>query len=349
MNSETSSVTAPEAAPLPSDAANGLPATAAKPTLARWALLCALLASGLAGWLVYETQRMQAGQAALLQRLNAAEQSLREQVAANQRLAAQDAQQLGRLNTLEGMAQRLQAEGRDLERARNALALLEVEQAIALAVQQVQLAGNVGVAERALRLADEQLARLAQPAHLPLRKALAQDIDRLSALPRVDQAGISLRLETLIQGIDQWPLAVDRRPRETAPETVPETPAQPWWQFGLKAFWQELRSLVRIQRFESGPVVLLSPEQAYFVREQLKLRLLNARLALFSRDEASFRNELSEAQTVLGRHFQADDPAVQAARSGLQLLATTRLNSEMPGLDGSQQALAALRQRKDAP
>ncbi|HOI52259.1 MAG TPA: uroporphyrinogen-III C-methyltransferase, partial [Azonexus sp.] len=239
----------------------------------------------------------------------------------------------------------LQALFQDVASGREAADLLEIERDVTLAAQQLQLAGDVPVALLALRAADAQLARLDKASLLPLRKALAADIARLDGLPRVDLAGTSLRLEEVLRGIDKFPFAAHARPREETPAVAADAaPALPWWRLALADAWQEIRNLIRIQRFDRAEAPLLAPEQGFFLRENLKLRLLSARLALFARDEASFRNELKAAQDWLGRYFAGDDRAVAAALAQLKELAAADIVLELPDLRASQQALAALRE-----
>ena len=111
--------------------------------------------------------------------------------------------------------------------------------------------------------------------------------------------------------------------------------------------WQELKGLVRIQRFDREDPALLAPGQGYFLRENLKLRLLNARLALFSRDQWTYRNELKVAQEWLGKHFDTNDKAVVGAQSTLRQMTASEINVELPNLNETQAALRNLRQTKE--
>ena len=92
---------------------------------------------------------------------------------------------------------------------------------------------------------------------------------------------------------------------------------------------------------------MLAPGQSFVLRENLKLRLLNARLALLSHDQTTFRNELNVAQEALGRHFVADDKAVQSALAGLRQMAGLDVNADLPKLNDSLAALRAVRPSKE--
>ena len=336
----------------PSPTTTYLPAPRAKRT-SPW-LFVAIAALALAGWQWFETrQRLVDVQQEVSQKLadfdtgnkedRGAQKQSREQVEALQaRLGAVD----GKLAEFQAQSATLQALYQDIARSREELALIEVEQAIVLAGQQLQLAGNLPVAVLALQTADAQLARLDRPAHLPLRKALAKDLARLNALPFVDMPGISLRLEQVLVGVDKLPLVSHGRPEKTA-ENEKAVESATWWQRTGGAIWQEMKGLIRIQRFDREDVALLAPGQGYLLRENLKLRLLNARLALFARDQWTFRNELKVAQDMLNRHFEANDKAVQTAQTTLRQMTASEINVELPTLNDSQAALRNLRPGKE--
>lgn len=314
----------------------------------------AIAALVLAGWQWFETrQKLAETQQEVSRRLaeldlaskeeRGAQKLLREQIDALQaKVGAFD----GRLSEFQGQTASLQTLYQDISRSREEATLLEVEQAVTLAGQQLQLAGNVPVALLALQTADARLARLERPLYLPLRKAVAKDIERLTILPAVDVPGISMRLEQVILGADRLPLARHARLSEKD-ESAKTFVALPWWRRTGDEIWQELKGLIRIQRFDREEPVLLAPGQDFFLRENLKLRLLNARLALLSRDQSTFRNELKVAYDWLSRHFEAEDKAVLTAQATLRQMAATEIAGDLPNLGESQAALRNLRGGKE--
>lgn len=333
-----------------------LPAETGKARLNPW-IFIAVVALGLAAWQWQETRSQLAEtREEISRRLAEADTGDMEERGVQKVLREEIDALQGKLGAVEEELESLREQRttldqltQDLARSREDAILIEVEQAIALASQQLQFAGNAAVAARALQAADARLARLDKVQYLPLRKALAKDLERLNALPFVDVAGLSLRLEQMVAGIDRLPLAAYGRPGEASSKmaAADATVGMPWWRTMLRDAWQELRSLVRIQRFDQEEPALLAPGQTYFLRENLKLRLLTARLALFARDQASFRNELKLAQEWLGRHFVNDDKAVQAALATLRQMAASDLTLELPSLNDSQAALRAVRGGKD--
>ncbi len=240
---------------------------------------------------------------------------------------------------LESQSQQLALEAlyQELSRSRDEWVLAEVEQTLAIAGQQLQLAGNVQAALVALQTADARLARSDRPQFLGLRKVIARDIDRLKNAPSVDIAGMTLRLDQLIGAVDQLPLLADGRPK--SPEPAPAAGEPAGWERAWHAVWEELKSLVRVQRLDASDAALLAPESRLFLRENLKLRLLHARLALLQRDEAAFRGDLKAAQTWLGRWFDTKQKPVATALQTLTTLNAAAVNVELPSIAESLSAV----------
>jgi uroporphyrin-3 C-methyltransferase len=238
----------------------------------------------------------------------------------------------------------LEALYQELSRNRDEWAFADIEQSVLLASQQLQIAANVRTALIGLENVEARLQRTDQPRYSALRRALARDIERLKALPLVDVYGTGARLDDAIAAIDRLPLATDARARPdsaaAAPAPAAETPA---WQRVMREAWQELRQLVRVQSAGVQDAVLLAPEQAFFLRENLKLRLLGARIALLSRDGKSYQADLQAALTALQRHFDERDSAVIATTATLRRLQAAQVQIELPDLQETLEALGKLR------
>ena len=234
---------------------------------------------------------------------------------------------------------------RDLARSADDRVLAEVEQMLVLASQQLQLAGNVRAALAALQAADQRLARAEKLAATPLRRAIASDMERLKAVPQVDAVGIAVKLDGLIGQADTLPLVIS----EGLP---PPRPALRWrsqdergFTRAARDFWEEMKGLVRIREVEPADLVLLSPAQSYFLRENLKLRLLSARVALLARDEPSFREDLRATQAWVSRYFDPKAKSTIAALAAIRQLADTRVSIALPDVNAS---LAAVRTARAA-
>ncbi len=242
----------------------------------------------------------------------------------------------------------LEALYQELARNRDEWQLAEIEQVLAIAQQQLQLSGNVRAALLALQLAESRLSRADRPQFLPVRRALARDIERLKSLPVLDLPGTSLKLDGLVAAVDSLPLAFEERgPKEGAAKSAkPEAEPGFFGRLGSE-LWTELRSLVVVRRIESPEPPLVPPPQAYFLRENLKLRLLNARLALMTRDEAGYREDLRVAQAWIRKYFDPRSKAAQAALAQLRQLSATSVSFEMPSITASLEAVRGFKGRRD--
>ncbi len=248
----------------------------------------------------------------------------------------------------------------ELSRNRDDWALAEIEQVLSTASQQLQLAGNVQGALIALQNADTRLSRADKPQFITIRRALAGDIDKLKALPSVDVTGIALRLDSLITQVDRLPLLADEKPalpasppRNSSAASGTPSASAAWltaindkWQSFSSEMWTEVRQLIRVRTVDNPNALLLSPTQAYYARENLKLRLLSARLALLSRNESAFRSDLAAAQDTINRYFDTRARQTQSAQALLKQVQGSDLSIEMPTLNAS---LGAVRDFKAKP
>jgi uroporphyrin-3 C-methyltransferase len=253
----------------------------------------------------------------------------------------------------------------DLSKNRDEWALAEIEQVLSTASQQLQLAGNVQGALIALQNADRSLSRSDKPQFITIRRAIAKDTEKLKGLPAVDMAGVALRLDNAIAQIDTLPLLSGERPAlPAAPELARAgaqaganggAAAQPptlgarvteTWRNWSREMWDDLRQLIRVRSVDTPEALMLSPSESYFVRENLKLRLLNARLALLSRNEATFRDDLNSAQETLLKYFDTRARTTQSVQAALRQVQGNNLAIEMPTLADS---LNAVRNYKAKP
>jgi uroporphyrin-3 C-methyltransferase len=330
---ESAAAGAPEA-PAAAAPARELGSRGLRPWLALVALLAAAAAAlGLWHWREDEV-RTRALREELARRLAALEAQGREAgegAAEAQRALAEVRSRLATLEErlAESQSQQIALEAlyQELSRDRDEWAFVEIEQALLAASQQLRLAGNVRAALAALQAAEARLQQLRRPRLAALRKAIQQDIERLKALPHADVAALGARLEELAARVEELPLAADARPRREAQPAQSAEPAERWSRLWREA-WAELKSLVRIERMAEPEPPLLAPEQRYFLRENLKLRLAGARLALLARDAASYRADLRAARAWLERYYDAGDEEVARTREALRRLAEAPIEVE---------------------
>ncbi len=336
----------------PASAAATAPAT----RLRVFAVALVVLAAIVAGLWLDTRGRIGATQEELAKRLRDIETETREARTLGRQTQEAQRETLAKLGALETKVAESQNQQvaldlyQELARNRDEWQLAEIEQVLAIAQQQLQLSGNVRAALLALQLAESRLSRVDRPQFLPVRRALTRDIDRLKSLPVLDVPGLSLAIDRLIASVDAMPLAFDERVEH--PASAKASKAAPSVEDNFFArlggeVWKELRQLVVVRKLEAPEPPLLPPQQAWFLRENLKLRLLNARLALLTRDEAGYREDLRVAQGWIQRYFDARAKASQTALAQMKQLSSASISFEPPSIVDSLEAVRSFKSRRE--
>lgn len=367
MREEIPALTQPSTSDSPDAPAAGRPAPPDDPgRRSGWPVAVALaVAAGAAivGWQVFELRaNVLETRTEVAQRLAAGDSALAEARALTRQQQESIATLQGKIGALEahvtateGQTAALEDLYQEFSRTREDRALAEAEQAINIAAQQLQLAGNFEAALIALQGAEARLAALDRGQLQPLRRAIARDIERLKATPQVDVQGIALGLEALLESVDTLPLAFaselkEREPTHSAAADEADPAARPVLDFmtGLAAeVWGEIRSLLRVERLDQSDPALLAPAQSTFLRENLKIRLLTARLALLARDGRTYAADLAQARSWIERFFDLSAEAVQRARTELATLQAMPVKVEQAGPTESFAALRLLQARSN--
>ena len=229
-----------------------------------------------------------------------------------------------------------------LSRSRDENMVVDIESAIRLAQQQAQLTGSVEPLLAALKSADQRIARAAQPRLTPLQRAIAKDVARIKGTALADTPALLVKLDELVLLAEEIPVANAvgaQRPTVQLQRKPDETVSSWWMRVGL-VVRDELRSLVRVSRIEEPDAALQTPDQSFFLRENLKLKLLNAKLGLLSRQIDSARSDLASASSAMGRFFDASSRKTQTAQALLQQMQTQMKALEVPRVDETLAALA---------
>jgi len=353
---------------------DGQPASSQATGFGWWPLVVAavIVIAGVAwAWTMQgQFQRLERDLARRVQAVELKEQQREEQVRLTQDLL-RDAQ--AKASVLEaklaesaGQQAQLKLLYDEMARSRGDMMLADVESSVILAAQQLQFGANVQSALLALQDAEQTLARSMQPAAIGLRRLVARDIERLRELPLADVSAALARLDAVVAAIDQMPLLSDVAPvqpsraLESPPDAVQgggagegrfaafsDRLSRTGWQ-GWDAFLAELRQLVRVQRTDTPEALLLAPDQRYFVRENLRLMLLNARSHLLARNDALLRADLGRATQAIERYFDPKHRMVGGALQNLRQLQQANLAVQVPSLSETLGAVRTARSASEA-
>ena len=276
--------------------------------------------------------------------------------------AARQALLENRLNEVALQRTQLEELMQSLSRSRDENLVVDLDAAIRLAQQQANLTGSLEPLLAALRSAEQRTSRSAQPRLVGLQRALAKDIERVKSANVADTPSLLIKLDELVRLADEMPLAnaalqsgASKPVQSTSPLRAAATDspvaqqgtgllsaAPQWLKYILGAVREEARALVRVSRIDTPEAALLSPEQSFFARENLKLKLLNARLGLLSRQFDSTRSDLACAAGLNARYFDASSRSVQLF-GGLHGQIQSQIKSaEQPRIDDTLSALATL-------
>ena len=259
-----------------------------------------------------------------------------------------------------------------LSRSRDENVLGDIEQAVRVALQQTAITGSAEPLVATLKQADERLARYSQPRLEGVRRAIARDLDRVKATNVTDISSLGIKLDEAVRMIDDLPLiaAIETRSRETAARVTAgssaraaaaaapiasaaassaSAPGGAFWPTRVNEVvnevaarvWGEARSLIRVTRIDAPEAMLIAPEQAYFLRENLKLRLLNARLALLSRQFETAQSDLQVAQSSLDRFFDRGNKRTALAADLVKQVSAQARHVGVPRPDDTLAALTA--------
>jgi uroporphyrin-III C-methyltransferase len=259
-----------------------------------------------------------------------------------------------------------------LSRSRDDNLVQDIESALRLAQQQAELTGSAQPLLSALQAADQRIGRAAQPRLNPVQRAIARDIQRIQSATLTDVPSLVLRLDELAREVDNWPVVnevgplatqsglsqrkADPAPRPVvtgaeapAPAVEPSSAEPSGWLVQGRELWSRLwsdvgrsgRELVRVSRIDRPEAVLLAPEQAFFLRENLKLKLLNARLGLLARQTSAAQADVLAVEASLARYFDTGSVRVAGAQAALAQLRGELVQANLPRPEESMAALAA--------
>ena len=294
--------------------------------------------------LVRRQQDSQAQSTEALMLSKQAQTSMRETAARVALLEARLAEVAVQRSQLEELIQ-------SLSRSRDENLLVDIDSGLRVATQQAAITGSAEPLVAALKQADERLARHSQPRLEGIRRAIARDLDRVKGVGMAYIPSLSIKLDEAVRLIDELPLL--STPEFDPPAAVGSPKAEPgksaangWvgaWKEALERVarraWAEVKSLVRVTRIEHPEAMLLAPEQGMLIRENLKLRLLNARIALLSRQFDIAQSDLQQVQSTLDRYF---DPSSRRLTLATELVKRVMAQARQHGVARPDDTLAAL-------
>ena len=229
-----------------------------------------------------------------------------------------------------------------LTRSRDENLVVDIEAALRMAQQQSQLTGSMEPMLAALKSAQQRVQRVGQSRLTAVQRAIEKDLEQVKSAQVTDVPGLLIKLDALVALVDELPLAnqtvttsaLQAMPAQAAPASLS------WWQIGLTRMGQEVRGLLRVSRIDAPEAALLSPDQSFFLRENLKLKLLNARMGLLARQSESLQSDLSACASLIRKYTDMNSRKAQQALQLIEQSQAQLRKAEIPRLDSTLSALA---------
>lgn len=328
-------------------------------TASLWIGSVALLLAILAGLGVYHLYLQGQQQSAALEKrfgeLQASIDGNQSSIAANQQKLAQLEslkQQVeairSEVDSAASVRQRIEAEQQAINTAmaemastlgRTTLAwrLAEVEYLLIVANTRLTLERDLHTALVALQTADQKLHAIGDPAFVPVRQAIADEITALKAVAEPDITGMALTLASLAESVDSLPLRNTQPARTAGPaaSSSKEDYQSMDWSAIPSAVWKDLRGLVVVRRVDKPIEPLLPPTEEWYLRQNLKLKLEQARLSLLRHETTLYHQLLDEASEWLKAYFNTESSEVKGMLESLQQLQQAELQPKLPDVSES--------------
>ena len=295
-------------------------------------VILALVGIGLLGWKGFE----------FTQQVTQLEQSLNQ--AAQQR-SKDKAELANMVKANEGLSLQLQHNSERLAELpgaeRHDWMLAEAEYLLRLANQRLNLEKDASGAEAMLQAADDVLKETGNPLLDQVRQVIAKELIALRAVPAVDLTGAIARIQALQGQIDQ----LEWMPRSIEENTIKEdieAEEPTWWQRLVEKTWTGLSSVVRIRNHNEPLVAPLSPDQHYYLQQNMHLMLEQAQVALARQNQSLYSQSIERTQTWLQQFVMMKNPSTNAAIATLEELKAWNVAPEFPNISNSLEALRAL-------
>ncbi|WP_261816369.1 uroporphyrinogen-III C-methyltransferase [Vibrio gallicus] len=219
--------------------------------------------------------------------------------------------------------------------------LAEADYLVKLAGRKLFLEHDVVTATKLMESADQRIATLNDPSLVPLRKVMAKDITTLRSLPLLDKDGLVLRIISLQNQVDSLPLANAILPKAEKIEKKEVSTNLQDWQSNLKTSLQNFADNFITFRVRDGSAVpLLSPEQHFYLKENIKAKLETAIKATYSEQEEIYQLALVTAEKWSQTYLNQNDSAVKQFNASLEKLSKVQVNLQYPTKFATNQVLS---------
>ena len=210
-----------------------------------------------------------------------------------------------------------------------------------LAAQRLLVARDIEAAMSLLMQADDLIRDIGEPRLEASRLALARDRAALAAVPRIDQVGLYGRLSALIDQMNALQVALEIEPKHLAEAIVGG--GEEW--DGIASRWQAalvaLSDHLVIRRRSEDIAQLMKPEFAALARQNGRMLLEQAQIAMLSANQPLYERSLDRARNFVSLFSEQDSGRVNSILSEIEALEREAISPDIPDLIESRSLLEA--------
>ena len=270
------------------------------------------------------------------------EQQISAQAAATQDVLDGEAAQQATVEQLENQLQGALAQIQELDGRRPTDWLIaEADYLVRMAGRKMWLEKDLRTAIMLLGNADQRLKSLADPSVLPVRALIAQDIQALQQVNPVSEVSVALALDGLVKQVDKLAIITPKEANEFTSEEVSDSASD--WKQNLLSVWRSLvDDFIRVEYRDEPVEPMMTAQQEWLSREQIKLALQQAQAAALAGEQALYQASIERAATIISDDYIQSNSDVSGFQSALSQLKNTDISKAVPTELSSQAALESL-------
>ena len=270
------------------------------------------------------------------------EQQISAQAEATQDVLDGEAAQQATVEQLENQLQGALAQIQELDGRRPTDWLIaEADYLVRMAGRKMWLEKDLRTAIMLLGNADQRLKSLADPSVLPVRALIAQDIQSLQQVNPVSEVSVALALDGLVKQVDKLAIITPKEANEFTSEEVSDSASD--WKQNLLSVWRSLvDDFIRVEYRDEPVEPMMTAQQEWLSREQIKLALQQAQAAALAGEQALYQASIERAATIISDDYIQSNSDVSGFQSALSQLKNTDISKAVPTELSSQAALESL-------
>lgn len=239
---------------------------------------------------------------------------------------------------LEGVRKEISADivqvQRQLGKTRGDWLVADAEYLLSVANQRLYLMGDVNTTREALEAADQRLLESGDAGVFKVREQIVKDVAALRSLTDVDVVGMYSKLQLLQDRVAGLTLLLPYAGKAVTTPVEKHEPAKAEGKEGaglVDSAISQLEGIVTIKHSDHAVKEILTPEQAQFIQEQLRLKLEVVKIALVKQNEALYQLGLTDAKKYIEQNFaQNADTADYVAE--LNRFYAIKIRSQFPDI-----------------